>query len=289
MTTDQASQKPGFGSACRPKQFTKLARRRVQECVSVMEETYGKRCVFITGTLPGSSKRAMQALASFSGLVVQRFTQWLRDSGAGESWVLVWEFQKRGALHLHAVVASDDVLVLRKLERGFWKYWVGLVVRISQLAGVDLFETVNGGSWFALRRVVKANCRPVTKSVARYMSKYLSKGPTGRGADVRMAEDRAYPLSWWGAAKALRRQAVARSGVVVSMLLTGAKAQDAFERIGGWLAGASQWSACFVGRIFKGDSTLVTRFSMAGADLAFAAAVRQFTALGCFIPAHFPA
>jgi len=162
------------------------AKRLIREYSSAIERAYGReRCIFLTGTLPGSSIEAMTELAKCQKTIQRRLRQWLQDVAAcSVAAVIVWEYQKRGALHLHILVGHQDGSVVRKIRRGFKRYWVRLLQRLSAASGVDLFGKSDGSSHRMTPHVVRAWAQPVRKSVSAYLAKYLSKscvvsGPPG--------------------------------------------------------------------------------------------------------------
>jgi hypothetical protein len=180
--------------------LTSGARRLVRDGCAILERLYGRKAVFGTFTLPGSTSQAVQALAKWSSKIVELFRKWIEYHAPQAKFVWVWEYQKRGALHLHVAIGAPDYEGLRYLERNWRQYSATVVRTLSRLSGVDCFQREQGGSWRGKVRVLRSNCRPVRKSVARYMSKYMSKSSAENGFS---------PPSRWSGMSRLVRVAIA--------------------------------------------------------------------------------
>lgn len=200
-------------------EFSSHAKKKIRWAATAAELHFGKdNCIFLTGTLPGGTEKAYRALAEWSGYAMDRLQKWLRDNYAHEGALYhcgVWELQKRGALHYHALIAapglgSSGLLCERVGPSGslqmdseigpFRKFWWGLLEDISRLSGIDLFERASGETWrdredgiYQLRAWAQA----LEKSAASYLSKYLGK-------EKGQARSGAFPPSrWWACTRAL--------------------------------------------------------------------------------------
>lgn len=193
---EKSKDRAGFGGLPYPSEFGRRAKRAVKNACGALEQEFGRRVVFATVTLPGSTKQARELLARWSAKAVELLTHWITSKAEGAYYVYVWEWQKNGALHLHCAIGHHDVLRLRALEQGFKQYIHKMFSTLSRLAGADLFGRAEGGSWRGCVQVLRSNCVPVRKSVKRYMSKYISKG-----AGVAQGYS---PSRWWGCSRALR-------------------------------------------------------------------------------------
>lgn len=153
------------------------AKRLIMEYASAIERTYTKsNCLFLTGTLPGSSLASVEVFSAWQKNIQRRLRQWLADLCAcSVAAVIVWEYQKRGALHVHLLVGCDSLQQARQIRRNWRRYWVGLLERISTESGVDMFERSDGRSWRTMKHAVRAWAQPVRKGVSAYLAKYLSK------------------------------------------------------------------------------------------------------------------
>ena len=191
--------RPGYGLLPSDKSLTRLAKRRLREFGALVDQGGLEKCVFITGTLPGSTLDAQRALAQWTSWLTSRLSQWFRDRFPGAVYFGVWEHQKRGALHLHVCVRTQTPQEATRLKVAWKKRWISLLDGVSNRSGVDLFARKEGDTWQKKRWIVRTDAQIVEKSVARYLSKYTSKGNNGRLKVVGFS-----PGSWWFASQALR-------------------------------------------------------------------------------------
>lgn len=171
------TEKPGWGELGRQdRTFNKGTRHALLECGAVVDMWYGRNALVLTGTLPGSTNEANEVLARFSAYIVNRLNQYCRRLVSGELWCFyVWEWQKRGALHIHYCVASGGRDSLSRLRSGFRDFWFSLLLQLSEKSGVDLFCRATGGSWRDKKDKLQADAQFVKKSVAAYFAKYAGK------------------------------------------------------------------------------------------------------------------
>lgn len=203
----------GAGSLPRDSQLSRGGKRAIRNAVGLLEQKYGKRIVFGTVTLPGSTDTASRAVAIWSAKIVELLRKKIEYSAQGAEWVYVWEWQTRGALHLHIAIAHLDIYKLRRLEREWHGYVYKLWQTVSRLSGVDVFGRRGGGTWVGMAGALRANCEPVRKSVKRYMAKYLSKGNSRQRVDRATGEvstevagvQACSPSRWWGQSRSLAR------------------------------------------------------------------------------------
>jgi hypothetical protein len=199
IRTGYAAMKSGFGWQPDGKRFTKCAKRTLQEFGSIIDSSSLTRCVFLTGTLPGSTPEALQAVARWSGWIVSRLGQWLRDRWRSISFFGVWEYQRRGALHLHLVVQCADALESQQLKSVWKKRWASLLDGVSKRSQVDVWSRKEGDTWDKKRWVLRTDAQTVEKSVGRYLSKYVSKSLSKLSIGSVFP-----PSSWWFASRNLR-------------------------------------------------------------------------------------
>jgi len=218
LNSPSMKDKNGFGiMGQRCPKFTKHAKNTIRWGASAIEFAFGlNRCVFLTGTLPGSTLDSQLVFAANSSWFIDRINKWLLKhfSINGEVFRLsVWELQKRGALHLHAVVAVPAGAT-QSLIDSFQAYWIHLLESLSDSTGTDLFARAAGGSHRGnyLERVKKNGKRGalkdvmcygavVTKSVSGYLSKYLSKSAGDYKYGVQPSF---YPARWWSVSRAVK-------------------------------------------------------------------------------------
>ena len=169
--------KPGWGTLGRQdRTFNAGTRHALLECGAVVDMWHGKRAIVLTGTLPGSTNEANEVLAAYSAYVVNRLNQYCRRLVDGELWCFyVWEWQKRGALHIHYCLACSDRAALSRVCAGFRDFWFSLLLQLSEKSGVDLFRRASGGSCREQKNKLHADAQFVQKSVAAYFAKYAGK------------------------------------------------------------------------------------------------------------------
>lgn len=198
--------------------FTKRGRHRLLEVGAAIDKaglTVGAEAV--TLTIPGSTPEALEAVALWSGWLVNRLNQSLRDSRAvaggsqERGYFYVWELQKRGALHLHYCLVGYPIRHgYQLLEK-----WFQLLQELGTKTGLDLFRRQNGGTWRDSPEYWQRYCQPVRQGVAKYFAKYCSK--TARAAlsvqggdNGGIVASQVTPGRWYGISKSLREAAKSR-------------------------------------------------------------------------------
>lgn len=244
--------KPGYGWQPDGKRFGSLAKQRLREFGALVDQQGKERTVFLTGTLPGSSPDAVKAMAAWSGWIVSRLSQWLRDRFESVEFFGVWEYQRRGALHLHCVVKLQTVEEASWLKENWKRRWVGLIDGVCVRSMQDLWQRHCGNSWSQKRWMIRTDAQSVEKSVARYLCKYLSKSSDKSRKKIALP-----PLTWWFASQVLRSEA--RTGRVAYVVngLTLEHAHCLFESIGASLVDIgsrvfsirNKWDARYAGLI----------------------------------------
>jgi len=196
-------QKGGWGHQSKPTKFTKNARHRLLEAGAVVDQVCGLNAYEVTCTLPGSTSDSLRLLAENTGWIMNEITRVIRKEKC-KYWFYVWEFQKRGALHLHLLVASPEgsmESLAVKLQSRWWELLKSLSVR----TGVDAFGRKTGGSWRKSPFRWQSHIAPIQKSVAAYFSKYAGKG----SSDVCKGKSPSqvfYPSRWWGCSTEIKAQ-----------------------------------------------------------------------------------
>lgn len=197
---------PGFGGVPRATKFGVNGRRTISRCAGAIEREgiKNEELVFLTGTIPGSTEEAFDAVARYSSWAVKAVKTWLSDLGVKSNYSMyVWEFQKRGALHLHYCVHVPDPLVRSKVLKGWKDRWMGCIDYISKRAGVDCWRRGKGFTWATNKQVIQADAQVVRKSVGSYLSKYLSKFQGRIRRRKRSSSPWLCPVRWWGCSRPL--------------------------------------------------------------------------------------
>ncbi len=194
------SKKAGWGELPRPKKFTKTMRRMIRRTIAALEAKYGrKNARFITITLPGSIEAAIRMFAKKSGKFLNAFNRFLWRC-VGEDFgnrVSCWEWQDRGALHLHLVVFSKNQEGLKKIDEKLRDWCYKYFLRLSKKTGVDMFERWYGGTWKDNPEVLRCDSEVIEKSAAAYMSKYMSKDDSKDASNFDEDKPIYFPSSWW--------------------------------------------------------------------------------------------
>lgn len=235
MTTPAVAEpKVGFGKISNGTTFGRQARSFVREAGAAISSAPLRRCTFLTGTLPGSTSQALQALAAWSGWLVGAVEQSIRDFYPGTQLFGCWEYQRRGALHLHVCVLTPTAAQAVQLRQGWKARWIKLLTTVSRKAGVDLFEREDGSSWSDRKWVTRTDAQQVERSVSSYLAKYLSKGSA---KNRKVAQ---YPPSrWWFCSQSLRDIVRSRRLKTVVEQLPLSLSLDWYERIAGFLVSQS--------------------------------------------------
>lgn len=193
---------PGYGGIPRSSRFGLNAKRSLLRAGGAIDRLVKspREVIFLTGTLPGSTPEAIEAMARYSAFALHRLKAWINKHVPHKKDFYCWELQRRGALHLHYAVVVTEQSVRRRIIDGFAGQWYRILERISDESGVDLFGRSGGGTWRGQPERCQFYAQEVEKSVAAYLSKYCSKD-AGKVADG----VRAYPPTrWWGVSRPLQ-------------------------------------------------------------------------------------
>lgn len=232
--TGYAAMRSGYGWTPDGRVFGGAARRKLKEFGALLDSGPLEHCAFLTGTIPGSTVDALMAVATWSGWLTSRLSQWLRDRFPGAVFFGVWEYQKRGALHMHLIVRCIDAIDIRRLMDMWKKRWCRLLDGVSTRAGVDVWARPDGTTWDAARWKVRTDAQVVERSCGRYLAKYLSKS----ACKVR-TENRFPPSAWWFACRTLRQNA-ARDEIDISWTnIAPENAHENFSVMAGTICGAA--------------------------------------------------
>lgn len=203
QTKVKPTKKGGWGHLSKPTSFTKNARHRLLEAGAIVDKVCGLNAWEITCTLPGGTTDAIRTLAENTGWLMNELTQIIRRAKC-KYWFYVWEFQRRGALHLHLLIADPEKNIqslAQKLESRWWQ----ILESLSERNQVDLFARRIGGSWRGVPSKWQSHVAPIQKSVAAYFSKYASKESKPSSAtSYRMKLF--FPSRWWGCSTEIKVQ-----------------------------------------------------------------------------------
>lgn len=163
-------------AAVRNSRLSAYAKASLQRIGGAVDANYNAcESVFLTGTFPGDDYASQSAIASQSAWIVHRLKAWIYDQiGANVSYY-VWEFQKRGTLHLHYVVLIPCPIARSQIIEGFRREWIRLIDGASKRSGCNLFIGRGGRDFFLEKELLQIYAQECYKSAAAYLSKYLSK------------------------------------------------------------------------------------------------------------------
>jgi len=218
-TTPEPVERAGWGALGNWKKFGSRAKRTLREFGAALDENYGKNSVFLTLTLPSTDREAFKALAEQTGYVCNRLTQWMRDNTENPVYAWCWEFQRRGALHLHLVVASYRDSDLDFLLNGWKGQVLDLLQQLEARSQCDLFTNTETGENHRSGLNLQADAQRTRKSAARYLAKYMGKHRSESNASNEFP-----PSSWWRVSnkglaliRGLRRQLVVEADTSLNL------------------------------------------------------------------------
>ena len=189
-----------FGHEHKLTKLTSKAKLALREAGSILDRDYKDNIYLVTMTLPSDGRKQFELLARYSGYVIDRLQRLFRNI-PGLQYYYVWEFQKRGALHLHYAVAHSNPDTAFKAARIMRTQFYKVLRDIGSEHNIDMFasRTASGGTWANKPKQWQWSIDKITKSVTGYLSKYLSKGSMG-------FTEAFYPARWWGCCTSLRQK-----------------------------------------------------------------------------------
>lgn len=201
--TPTGIKKPGYGLSGKCPGYSLNARRRILRAGGAVDKViaHPSDCLFLTGTLPGSTEAAKRAIAEWSAYAVNLVQSWLGKRIPDKLMIYAWEFQKRGALHLHLTVVCNDKAIATEIIKEWKQQWERVIDNISVKSGIDCwaksdtYTHANGN-----KHVLQTDAAMCTKSAAAYLSKYLSK----ENLNSDYIQQREYhPSRYWGISRSL--------------------------------------------------------------------------------------
>jgi hypothetical protein len=193
--------KGGWGFQAKPTKFGKNARHRVLEAGAVIDQEFGLNCYEVTLTVPGSLHAAFRVVANYSGWLCDRLLREVRRNPETQHWFYVWEWQKRGALHLHFAIASSSISDAKKAAQKLEYDWFELLLELSEKTNVDIFRKNRKHTWRDRPEKWQSHVSPIRKSCAAYFSKYAGKSSNTQPRSGYSF----YPARWWGSSRAIKQ------------------------------------------------------------------------------------
>lgn len=245
-------QRPGWGKLPRQRLFSKKARKLCKESCAYLEYVHGSDVFLVTATLPASTSEAYLAMAAESAYLHSRIRQHVRDVARGSSCLFVWEWQRRGALHLHLAVANHNKRLMGKLCREFKSFWIKLLERVSLRSGIDLFRRYDGYDWRERPEKIQVDAQKVKKSLRCYLSKYLSKG-----SQAATWLRRYTPSAWYGITDDIRAGVAAARKVHDTLVVPPLVALNCLEWVGGQITAGVEKMFSYRNRYQPGNQYFV--------------------------------
>jgi len=215
-SSSEKKAKRGWGVAPRVKSFSAKSGQKVREAgaaIDILCNGDPSFCRVVTLTLPASGHEAYSALSNYSGFATNRLLQVLRHGTPKNEklyYFYCWEHQKRGALHLHLCLCTEDRGKSEKLGEALVSKWADILHDISRKSGVDLLFSRGFGRQVASGEIQSLN-QQMYYGCGAYFSKYASKNSyqNREGEDKEESIDRRnarlYPPStFWGSSHDLK-------------------------------------------------------------------------------------
>ena len=189
------------------KHFGNIQAQHIHECGAAMEMGMNEPsfCHVTTLTLPADTKEAFECIAAYSGYAVNRLFQPVRrDYADCNKWFFVWEYQKRGALHLHIAHYHPCKIIGTEIGQKLIETWHKILCDISDNSGIWLLSDRCKGD-YELKPWYQHLSQPMRKSVAGYFSKYAAKANQNEDNNYIKKFSKMYPPSrFWGCSKQIK-------------------------------------------------------------------------------------
>jgi len=186
-----------------PKSFTKVSGQKLRECGAAMDILCGgdlTQCHEICLTLPANHGMAFEALAKNTYFVTHRIFSYLKKQYKGEvSWFYVWEYQKRGALHLHLAVHHRDSNLLDTICGDIKRAWIRILQDIGKMESCCMFSDKTQRKCTVSQNWQNHSAQ-IRSSVGGYFSKYAGKEESKQSWYCQR-----YPISrFWGSSATIK-------------------------------------------------------------------------------------
>lgn len=202
LKVETITARPGYGGRAKKTVFGARARNRLLRAGGALDSLGAPASdfVFLTGTVPGGTAAAFRAIADCSALAVKRLKDWVNKRVRSPYDFYVWEFQKRGALHLHYCVYVPDATARAYILKNFKEQWQRVLEAVAVASGTDMWMRRDGSYHRTGKHVLQAYAQVVRKSVAAYLAGYCAGKKSKRSLDNKFGW---YPSRWWGMSRGL--------------------------------------------------------------------------------------
>ena len=178
--------------------LSRNGRRQVLRAGACFDSTETTRRLLLTGTLPGTGNQAFRTLAEYSSYASKTLTNWLNRRSPGCPWMYTWEFQGRGALHIHLVV-EVPLPMSGYIEAHFKDEWNRILRKICNLSGRNLYAKT--AKYSHSEDKTQADVTICDREPSRYISKYITKSSTHAKAFGRFP-----PKTWYQVSRSLLKR-----------------------------------------------------------------------------------
>lgn len=198
-----------FGQFCKHKikSFGNVQAQKIHECGAAMEMNMidPSFCHVTTLTLPANNQAAFECLAAYSGYAVNRLFQPIRrDYAECNRWFFVWEYQKRGALHLHIAHYHPCKIIGAEIGQKLIETWHKILCDISDNSGIWLLSDRCKDD-YELKSWYQHLSQPMRKSVAGYFSKYAAKANQNEENNyIKKFSEMHPPSRFWGSSSQIK-------------------------------------------------------------------------------------
>lgn len=192
--------RPGYGGLPTLRAFSLRARRTIVRAGALIGRGESRlSTLFLTGTLPGGTEAALEAISRYSSWIVHEIMTVLpRLAGLKPSdlrVIWVWEWQKRGALHWHGIVEAPTRDRAKLIFDGFKSLWIRILESVGRRLKIDIAERAEGGTHACDHDLWRTRAEWARKNPSRYLAKYLGKLKTGTEIAQRFPPCRWYQVS----------------------------------------------------------------------------------------------
>ena len=192
--------------------LSRNGRNQILRAGACFEKGLDTERLLLTGTLPGSTIAAFRVLAENSTVISKRLTNWITRRVPKCNWMYVWEFQGRGALHIHLVLECR-IESAAYFKAHFKDEWIKLLRDISSDSKTDLFAKT--ATYSHNPKKTQADVRVCDREPSRYISKYITKKATNSKGFSRFP-----PKTWYQISRNLLRRLRMRTVVYEAEGLT---------------------------------------------------------------------
>jgi hypothetical protein len=148
-------------------------------------------------------------------------------------WFFVWEYQKRGALHLHIALMNPDKEKSRLCGEKILEKWFDVLLSIQEKSGVDMFCR-NDRKSCVIRESHQNVNQLMRKSAGGYFSKYAAKAEKNEENSYVSKFSKKYPPSrFWGSSKSLK--ALCKEFSYEQILATEEEIEERYQDILEWI------------------------------------------------------